>query len=346
MIDRRLLIVLLVVLVEVVLFYPTLVKKNTTNAFVEAVLSSTSSSKENNESSPPMKLIKERPRVVVTGCVKNAASDLHNLFYMFDRLQRKEMEIVHYIFYENNSTDRTLDVLGNLQRRSNYSIHVESESFIGQETRTVILAHARNQLWQLVKDYATAGHNFDYVLMVDMDGVNFHLKHVDSCWKYLPENWTVCCANTYLMYYDLWALRTIDDWVTLDIRELNRGQIREKFRHIPAWEAPIPVHSCFNGAAVYRYEQIQHLNLSTYYQGLVNTSVTNSMENEMNWLCEHVPFHQRLKQHLPDTMLYIQPRMLNDGKPRPKVTQRLAPFYFNTTQHPDWAQHYNRSLEA
>jgi hypothetical protein len=251
----------------------------------------------------------KKPRVVVIGPVRNAEYNLYRLRWTTVPRLLRHMEIVQFIFYENDSTDNTLQVLEkDWKENLTQPVHVESERNV-PGTRTVLLAHARNRLWELVK--ALPDQSFDYVLSLDMDKVNQHLAHVETCWNGgLPKDWTVCCTNCYAIYYDLWALRTFEssNWVgDRDVMRLPQTQRASYFRHIPALDPPISVKSCFGGAALYNYQQIRHLNLSTY-QGLYN--------NGVDIICEHVTFHEELRKQMPGAKLYIQPTMMNDGKTR------------------------------
>jgi hypothetical protein len=55
-----------------------------------------------------------------------------------------------------------------------------------------------------------------YMLVLDLDGVNSDLRGVETCLD-LPSGWGGCCANQPDVYYDVWALRTFDDWVDCDV---------------------------------------------------------------------------------------------------------------------------------
>ena len=280
-----------------------------------------------------------KPRVVVIGPVRDAANALTGLQSMFRRLQ-SHMEIVHILFFENDSKDKTVEILEN-EWKANFSVHVASETNL-TGTRTVVLAHARNRLWELVG--ALPDQSFDYVLAVDMDKANLNLAHVETCWNgALPANWSVCCANTYRIYYDLWALRTYDqEWVgDRDVLQISKPERQNLFRHIPASAQPIPVKSCFGGAALYNYQQIRHLNLTTY-KGV--------SENGVDWICEHVVFHEQLRKQLPSIQMFIQPTMLNNGKPRgPAVRKRLKSEVRKSFTNPNLTYYYstiqNQNLE-
>lgn len=242
---------------------------------------------------------------------------------------RQHFEIVRIIFFENDSTDDTLETLERL-KASGPPIHVESEVNL-TGSRTVILSHARNRLWELVGNMREP---IDFVLSMDMDNVNRNLAHVQECLS-LPSDWSVCCANTYAIYYDLWALRTLDDWVDLDVLKISLQRRRAKFRHIPASEPPIRVKSCFNGAALYKYPRLKPFNLTTYA----------GVDERGERICEHVVFHEKLLQQDSTLNLYIQPKMLNSGKPRgPKVWQRLRPEIDATLKNPDLKEWYKTNV--
>lgn len=275
-----------------------------------------------------------KPRVVVIGPARDVAGNLDGLLQMTRRL-RRQVDIIHFIVFENDSTDGTVDLLKQW-KEDDISMHVESETNM-TGTRTVKLAHARNRLWELVAELPNQ-ESIDYVFAIDMDDVNVHLAHVENCWNGgLPENWTVCCTNTYFVYYDLWALRTFanDSWVgDRDVLQIPKHVRQSLFRHIPASEPPIPAKSCFGGAAMYRYQKIRHLNLTTY----------EGLDEDGNWICEHVVFHERLLQQLPSAEFYIQPKMLNDGKVRgPLVRKRLLPEFKKTLANPNLTHYYNTS---
>jgi hypothetical protein len=292
----------------------------------------------NNESvshqsstSPPAK----KPRVVVIGPLRDAEHMLYRLRWTTVPRLLRQMEIVQFIFYENDSKDNTLEVLErDWKANLTQPVYVESERNV-MGTRTIVLAHARNRLWELVK--ALPDQSFDYVLSLDMDKVNQHLAHVETCWNgVLPKDWTVCCTNSYVIYYDLWALRTFEssNWVgDLDVMQLPKPRRASYFRHIPALDPPIPVKSCFGGAALYNYQQIRHLNLSTY---------RGTYSNGVDTICEHVTFHEELRKQMPNAKLFIQPTMMNDGKSRTRRTRkRHWPQVIESWRNPNMSQYYN-----
>jgi len=129
----------------------------------------------------------------------------------------------HVIVFENDLTDDTLAQLRSM--KLGVDVDVISESGV-VGSRTVRLAHARNRLWQAVRSMPQSP---DYVLMLDLDGVNNELEGVMTCMN-LPSGWGGCCANQRTTYYDLWALRTYDDWVDCDVWHECTANRERRFR--------------------------------------------------------------------------------------------------------------------
>ena len=281
----------------------------------------------------------KKPRLLVAGPIRNAASHLERLRLVVSRLQ-EQFELVRMVFFENDSTDSTLDILKAwnesepdlpphsvvvVSEHNLTTVHTKTEK---HKSRTAVLAYVRNRLWE---EIAPLARREDYVLMMDMDDVNWHLARVHECLN-LPERWSVCCANTYSIYYDLWALRTMNDWVDRDFMQMEDSERIARYRHIPASEPPIEVHSCFGGAALYKYEHLHNLNLSTY----------TGRDEAGNYTCEHVAFHASLKLQKPDLALYIQPKMLNNGPRafRPRLKKKLKRYFLKSFEDPKLAEYY------
>jgi hypothetical protein len=251
----------------------------------------------------------------------------------------------HLLFMEHNSTDTIVQELQRWNPFLNCNVIVYSEVSYEPE-RTVRLAQARNRLWNEISILSSSSSTIDFVLMMDMDDVNWHLSNLDQCLQ-LPPDWSVCCCNSYKVYYDLWALQVVNE-----SRWILRGQSRDQhpnrmsnlgvwnsqkpFRHIPAAEAPIRVESCFGGAAIYRYSDriLRKIAESNPYEGLILVH-QKQVGHPMRPVCEHVSFHQKL--HTNNMSLYIQPKFLNDG---PSDERML---YFGAVKK-KWQPLYQQSL--
>jgi hypothetical protein len=150
--------------------------------------------------------------------------------------------------------------------------------------------------------------DFDYVAMLDLDGVNRDLtsSSVESIWKF--DSWDVAFANQPFRYYDIWALRAKgwsdgDCWQqyqelseTIPAADAKRIAITSKMKSIPEKSQPILVESAFGGLGIYRTASF----LDGKYMG---------MDSNGNEICEHVYFHQSLSKM--GYKLYIMPSLVN-----------------------------------
>jgi len=155
------------------------------------------------------------------------------------------------------------------------------------------------------------------------------------------------------LYYDLWDLRTDDDWMPCDwwntCTEEFRATETQRAKHIPADHPPIPVQSCFGGATMYKYSHLKGLELEKY-----NGTTERWAANHDGWFpspravphegCEHVPFHLSMREQNRDFSMFIQPRFLNSGPPldlhQQFVVNAARPFWEKSFSNPNLARWY------
>jgi Cryptococcal mannosyltransferase 1 len=261
-----------------------------------------------------------RRNLVIAGTLRDASQHLPQLRETIQRI-RQGFHLLRIVLYENDSMDNTADILRQWNETAFPGlVDLMAERRVrASRGRVQILARARNAILDRLRMYQDEGI---YVLMMDMDEVNYHLNHLDECF-HLPPGWGDCCANTYALYYDLFALRTMDDWMPCDVwskedcghdtQEEHDVWIGGRHRHIPASSSPIQVHSCFGGAALYDYTQLASL-----------TSLRYGFEIDRKLVCEHVLFHTAIRTQKKDFKMYIQPKFLNDGPPLAKGGTNLS----------------------
>ena len=172
--------------------------------------------------------------------------------------------------------------------------------------RLARLAYGRNRV---LKHVESLPQQPDYLMVVDMDGVNSNLTGIKTC-ELLPKGWGGCCVNSRELYYDLWALRTLDEWTNCDVYNecktppfCGRDKqclVDSRFRHISSTAKPIEVLSCFGGAAIYDWRTVR---------GAVYSSKSKTPHQQ----CEHVAFHETVREQNPNFTLFINPSMLNDN---------------------------------
>ena len=252
-------------------------------------------------------------RIIVASTVRNVQRHVSKLMRLIQNVTA-DYDVVGYVFFENDSTDGTVSELKKWVDILTVPVNITSLSFLEMK-RTEVLAYGTNHVWNTIRQLNIAT---EYVFWVDFDEVNYGLAHLNTCMD-LPPNWSACCANQYYVYYDLWALRSFDDWLPCDFWNTCGEDIRntkwQRAKHIPADSLPIHVRSCFGGAVLYKYAHVQeHLDVAKY-NGTTYAEERKGPFSRMKRVdgCEHVPFHDSLREQNSNFSLYIQPKFLNSG---------------------------------
>lgn len=243
--------------------------------------------------------------VIICGTARNVEDKIVNsvrsLYESFTSFSE-----VKVLICESFSTDQTMGKLEELKRELSYfDYFTDTNVDKDEQRRTVRIASARTELQKKIrKDYG----NYDYVAMVDLDGVNRDLtkKSVESIWRF--DSWDAAFANQPLRYYDIWALRAAgwnegDCWEdyqkllqTVPQGEAHRIAVTSKMKSISEKSKPIRVESAFGGLGIYRTPVF----LEGKYLGI---------DEAGNEICEHVHFHETLVKK--GYQLFIMPSLVN-----------------------------------
>jgi hypothetical protein len=236
--------------------------------------------------------------VVILGTARNVDKYLPIIFEKIDMITTC-FKKSHVIIYENDSTDNTYEMLQNwFHINTNYEKIVISESNI-KGLRTHRLSYARNKLLKEALKLKTK-----YIVVMDLDDVNIGLTKEGfmSSFKY-KNDWAMIGANQQNNYYDIWALRTFDDWVPFDwveCRDIENKPIEyclhSRYRKLKPSDKLIEVKSCFGGLAIYKTSYLKNCK---YYGG--------SGEKEY---CEHVLLHNEIRNK-NNGKIYINTKMIN-----------------------------------
>jgi len=291
-------------------------------------------------------------RIVVVGAVKDSRMFLermkwvlHNTTVMTFNKRGQSVpyfQIEKLLFFENDSTDDTREELENNWNKTEPfagKVNVIHDTLDPSVERSERIAFARNRIFQqLYQNHQKRGEMYDYILVVDMDDVNYYLVGMEHCLELttskgnstrsINTDWSICCVNNYRLYYDLWALRTKDEWVHCDVwadcGDDGVQEVTARSRHIPAKEQPINVDSCFGGAALMDYTKVMKLmsQIDEPYAGSLKTEKKKGrsifgffapLSNDVpRPICEHVTFNERMSALYPNS-IYIQPKFLNSG---------------------------------
>ena len=198
------------------------------------------------------------------------------------------------VVMENDSGDGTLAALHQWAARSpNVTILTERGVMARRSSVYQRMSHCRNLLLSHARKLAPA-----WVVMYDPDlRTTPSAAGFLSCFSLRPVGWAVCGANTPTSqpYYDLLALRTLDDWMPGDYKSCKRRcpqpVCHGANRVIPNESEPVEVLSLFGGLAIYRFALLD----GCWY-------------DEAAQQCEHVAFNRCLRRR-NGGRLYINPRL-------------------------------------
>jgi len=232
--------------------------------------------------------------VIFCGTVRNVEGHLEKNIQNLDKCGEK-FKSYGVIIYENDSTDKTRDIL-NKHKKDNY--HYIFEDNVKEHSRTKRLSHGRNMILNKVKEL-NKNNSYDFMIILDLDDINSSgkfIESIESCFLY--DDWDVLSGNQSGQYYDIWALRKKGDVeydcmknVYSDIAKgLSNFDIAykkyaiDKMKNYPSGNLH-EVDSAFGGIAIYRLKSVP------------DECSYNGTYEDGGEICEHVPFHQCLKKH-------------------------------------------------
>jgi len=246
-------------------------------------------------------------RIFVVGTARDCASTLENDVLRVTNAFGNKFEL-HWLIVESDSSDNSIEILESLKSRfGNFNYKSLSNLSHLYSERTERLAICRNEY---LKEIRGLDQSFEFVVVMDFDGINSMLtsQSIESCWAI--KDWTVQTANQAGPYFDIWALRhnswCPNDWITdfnvlreqgMKTSKALRISLYGKMVTIPPKSNPIEVDSAFGGFAMYKKEC---LSTGTYI-GMV----------EGKPVCEHVSLHKSIRES--GGRILINPGLINAG---------------------------------
>jgi len=234
-------------------------------------------------------------RVVIAGLARNLESIMPRTIQRIEELGQRFADY-RVVVYENDSTDRTPELLRSWARRNPRVLAVceQLTDPVNPPTRCLSraarMASYRSRCQQAIREHWSS---FDHTILVDMDvqggwsldGVA-HTFAQDS-WDFVGSYGVIyrrhLASPNALVHYDAWAFRDDAQFTPLSTKEVNhrlyhRGQPLQ------------PVTSCFGGLGIYR--------MPVYRHGRYGTTDT-----------EHAGFHRELiRTGFP--RLYLNPSQI------------------------------------
>jgi hypothetical protein len=253
-------------------------------------------------------------RLLIAGIIRNGSKTISNEISVLKKAF-SDFQNIEWLIIESDSADDTVNKLDEIKTNTE-NFRYESLGNLSDKlkSRTERIAFCRNVYLEKIRNDSKYIH-LDYVVIVDLDGVNSLLtqKSVQSC--FAKNNWDVCTANQSGNYYDIWALRH-PSWCPNDCWEQYRyllkysdpnnpnalalaryAAVYSKMIRIPADSEWIKVNSAFGGLAIYKKEAL----ISTKkYIGLTE----HGME-----ICDHVSLHLDMTER--GLNIYINPELIN-----------------------------------
>ncbi len=255
-------------------------------------------------------------RALIVGAARDCAAGLRATLPRLERF-KQTFDEVSYIIATNDSKDETENILEEWAKEQ-HRVEIIKLDHLADNVpqRTARLAIIRNICLSRLR--GDTNLEFDYFVVVDLDGVNAKLIDEPSFSDAIasaPPDWGGVFANQRTKYYDIWALRH-EDWCPIDcwqeVRKASGGFFRRKVRreravkryvrlrqkHISQNAFPLSVDSAFGGLGVYKVSAIK----GAFYVGMT-----------IGWqeVCEHVAFNSMIRANC--SSLYILPSLLNDA---------------------------------
>lgn len=253
--------------------------------------------------------------IVICSIVRNAEQGLNHNIPIINQLCScfKDYEI---IVYENNSTDRTKNILTKWMNWDCNHIHVYMEDIDSQKSipsaksvkcnpyfsrkRISKMAFLRNHYMEAIDNLGLVA---DYVIVVDLDVAQLNLESILNTFE-LEKEWDAVCANGYSLgpnfrkrYHDTYALTEYGDENNPQT-EMKIKHLAEKYGTMEENDDWIRVFSAFGGLAIYKFEAIKGLR----YQLLEND------DDRVEVRCEHYSIYKQMVERGYDKV-YINPSM-------------------------------------
>jgi len=146
-------------------------------------------------------------KVAVVGVVRNSATTIEA------DVERISASLAgfsgHYWFVvESDSEDRTVEKLISQQEKSkDFSFESLGDLRERIPSRIQRIAHCRDLALRMMWESCYIDDAVDFVLIVDLDGVNDIIDEASISSCFLRDDWDVCTSNPSGPYYDILALR-------------------------------------------------------------------------------------------------------------------------------------------
>lgn len=239
---------------------------------------------------------------------------------------------VYIIIFENDSTDKTRDLLKSWQKNNckNTTKHVLLYDNLEQQIplRASRLAYCRNEILNYI--FGNNLHNeYHYALHCDLDDRFWSIDYdsICNCFQYDLEEWDVMtCVNKNNSYYDFWALRCPQSWFNINIFSCEANNIDystktgEFEKLISQSEGLIPVTSSFNGMGIYKLKSMKNCKYdASYFCDKCSGGNRGCYEDN-----DHIGLHKKMVEN--GSKLFINTKMILQSVPEKTTSTTYTKF--------------------
>ena len=227
-------------------------------------------------------------RIIICSTIKDEEKNLKNFFNKIDQIVSK-FEDYFLIFVESDSSDGSIRLLNEYIKKRKGKIIIKKLK--NKKNRIIRIEISRNEYLQHIRDNKKLT-KFDYLLIMDADGVNNRINYRNLENSIKKKNWNAIFANQSFFYYDVYALR-IKNFINENFIHKIKSDIKNKtvlnlkniiYENLTKFfylnrkfnQRYIKVKSAFGGFGIYKLNKI----LKFKY---------NSFSGQQ---CEHVKFNE------------------------------------------------------
>tara|TARA_B100000787_G_scaffold153600_1_gene127909 strand:- start:2507 stop:3337 length:831 start_codon:yes stop_codon:yes gene_type:complete len=215
-------------------------------------------------------------KIIICSTIKDEEKNLKNLFYKIDQIT-SQFEDYFLIFVESDSTDKSIVLLKEYISKRKGKIVIKKLKH--KSNRIVRIEICRNQYLQYIKNNKKL-NKFDYLLIMDADGVNNRINYKNLKNSIQKKNWNAIFANQSFFYYDVYALRIknfINENFTYRIKQdvKNKPTLNLKnniYKNLTKFfylnkkfnQRYISVKSAFGGFGIYKLNKILEFKYNSF----------------------------------------------------------------------------------
>jgi len=257
----------------------------------------------------------EECSIIVCSIVRNAERGLRANIPVVNALCRHCSDY-HVVIYENDSTDKTKDLLRDWVTSDKEHIHVIIEDTDKTKTipstsevvgnpfysrkRIAKMATLRNKYMEYVDKQ---GWQADYLVVVDMDVAQLELDGILSSFN-MDTEWDAVTAFGYSTspklkrrYHDTYALCELGQ-EDIPQTEITISCNADKYAQLCKVQKPLRVYSAFGGLAIYKFEAVKGLRYEVY----------SNNDSRVTVRCEHFSICKQMAERGYDKV-FINPKM-------------------------------------